>query len=690
MTNFIKPGLVFLCTVFHLFSYGQEKKNRTSVSIYTTTIKVGVYNEPPEIFIDADGNPKGVFIDLLEYIAKKQDLDIEYVRSEWPTLIDQLKTGEIDVLPNMSYTKERDSLFLLNELPILTSWLEIYSGKDARINSILDLNNKKVGVLKNSVVQEYLQKTVKKNSNLDIQPVMFPDYSGMVTAIQNKKIDAFFADRFFRYSKVPMDNVHSTGVAFHPICVHFAFARNEGNKPLVNIFDTEIADLRTTSGSAYFKSVNRWIGGYFGNYIPSYLDWIIVALFVFLLFALIYVLIGRNKIRIKNNSLRLSNETLVKAIDEARESNKMKTAFLQNVSHEIRTPMNGIIGFMNLLKEPNLEPETRNEFIELLNQSGKRLLNTVDEIVEISKIESGIEKINMTVTNVEEVLLYFIQFYSPQANEKSIALQLVEERDSVNAQLIQTDKKKLEGILTSLLNNAIKFTEKGSVEIGNYIEKERLVFYVKDTGVGIPADRTKVIFDRFVQADCSINRSHEGVGLGLTIAKGYVEALNGKIWVDSQEGKGSTFYFSIPYSKAIHQNGEIDVVRVNTSNETILLVEDDETNFLYCKYVLQREGFNVVHVIDGVRAVESIRNNSGISLVLMDIKMPVMDGFEATRKIRQFNETIPVIVQTAHSFVRDRERAFNAGCNDYITKPVSSEKLISTIKKHLAAVYISR
>ncbi|WP_291861247.1 PAS domain S-box protein [Marinilabilia sp.] len=244
-----------------------------------------------------------------------------------------------------------------------------------------------------------------------------------------------------------------------------------------------------------------------------------------------------------------TREELVVAKEKAEESDRLKTAFLLNFSHEIRTPMNGILGFLKLLDEPDLDSDTQKEFIALVNQGGQRLLDTVNDIVEISKIESGVRDLKYSKVDIREVLNYHYQFYQPRAKEKELSYRLRLDGLSSEDECLETDRTKLDGILTNLLNNAFKFTESGSIELGCGRENHRFVFYVKDTGPGIPADRFDQIFERFVKADMSLTCGHEGLGLGLSLAKGNVKALDGKIWLSSEVGEGSTFYFSIPGEK---------------------------------------------------------------------------------------------------------------------------------------------
>jgi PAS domain S-box-containing protein len=239
-------------------------------------------------------------------------------------------------------------------------------------------------------------------------------------------------------------------------------------------------------------------------------------------------------------------QRLIEAKEKAEESDRLKSAFLQNMSHEIRTPMNGILGFMELLKEPDLSGEEKEKYIDIIDKSGERLLNTINNIIELSRIESGQTELHLAEVKTNEVLQYYLEFFTPRASANKLKLNLLTQVDE-HESVIVTDRRILESIITNLVNNAIKFTPAGSIEFGSYRENNHLVFFVRDTGIGIPNDRIDAIFQRFVQADLNLSRPHEGSGLGLSIVKAYVDLIQGKIWVESATGKGSTFRFSIPY-----------------------------------------------------------------------------------------------------------------------------------------------
>jgi PAS domain S-box-containing protein len=391
---------------------------------------------------------------------------------------------------------------------------------------------------------------------------------------------------------------------------------------------------------------------------------------------------------IRDISQRIKIETdLIEAKEKAEESDRLKTAFLTNMSHEIRTPMNGILGFTELLKEPNLKSDDIQDYIQIIQISGTRMLNTINNIVDISKIESGLIQINISETNINEKMEFTYKFFKPEVEFKGLQFSL-KNGLTTKESIIKTDNEKVYGILTNLVKNAIKFTYEGSINIGYNKKGEFLEFYIKDTGVGIPENQKKLIFERFRQGSESHSRYYEGSGLGLSIAKSYVEMLGGKIWVESQEGKGSAFYFSIPYNAVSEKETEIintdstEYKEVSLSNLKILVVEDDEISYSLLTRMLQKISKEVLHAITGMEAIEACRNNPDLDLILMDIRMPVMDGNEATCQIRQFNKDVIIIAQTAYAFSNDKEKAIEAGSNDYISKPINMTLLYELIKKH--------
>ena len=392
--------------------------------------------------------------------------------------------------------------------------------------------------------------------------------------------------------------------------------------------------------------------------------------------------------------LKREKEELIKAKVQAEEGDRLKTAFLANMSHEIRTPINGIIGFAELLKMPDLDQDSQDQYISIIEKSGDRMLNIINDIISLSKVDSGQMGISISRTNINEQLDFIYAFFKKEVEQKGIKL-IYEKSLLENEAYIDTDREKVYAVLTNLVKNAIKFTQSGSIEIGCNIEPgrsvtepEELEFFVKDTGVGIQSDQLNIIFERFRQGSELLSRNYEGAGLGLSISKAYVEMLGGKIWTNSVLGQGSTFYFTLPYvtyteNKIQKRKTVKKKVRENNINDLkILIAEDDENSEKLLEVFVQNYCVEILIAKTGWEAVDICHKYPELDLVLMDIKLPEMDGYEATRQIRYFNKNLVIIAQTAFAQRGDRETALAAGCNDYISKPIKKDLLASMIKKH--------
>lgn len=381
------------------------------------------------------------------------------------------------------------------------------------------------------------------------------------------------------------------------------------------------------------------------------------------------------------------NNELQKAKIKAEESDKLKSAFLANMSHEIRTPMNGIMGFTELLKAENISSEEHKNYLEIIEKSGIRLLSIINDIVDISKIEAGQMKVSHSTTNVDHQMQYIYTFFKPEAQEKGI--QLILKKSSVDDQtIISTDCEKLYAILINLVKNAIKYTVKGTIEFGYEVKGDYIEFFVKDTGIGISKNRQKAIFERFIQADFNDKMARQGAGLGLSIAKAYVELLGGKIWVESEPDKGSTFYFTLPDTIQSEENDITqNVIPIHQEpceikNLKILVTEDDNISRMLILKVLEQFGSEILIAQTGLEAVEICRNNPDLDLILMDIQMPLMNGHEATKEIRKFNTEVIILAQTAFALEGDKAKTLEAGCNGYISKPIKKEELANLLQHY--------
>jgi len=391
-----------------------------------------------------------------------------------------------------------------------------------------------------------------------------------------------------------------------------------------------------------------------------------------------------------------SEKELIEAKVKAEESDRLKTSFLANMSHEIRTPMNGILGFTELLKKPHLSGSEQQEYIGIIEKSGARMLNIINDIVNIAKVEAGQMEISVAAIDINDLLDEVSNFFKREAEIKKLKINTFKPLAEKEA-IIHTDREKLIAILTNLVKNAIKFTDDGLIEIGYSKKDDFLEFFVKDTGIGIPVEQRGFIFDRFRQGSESLSRNYEGAGLGLSISRAYIEMLGGEIWVDSNyvsnEGtesvteKGSVLCFNIPYNQARMEKTLRIPAKKDTEKENqlfnlkLLIAEDDRISQKLIEISTGTIAREIITVATGTDAVEACRKNPDIDLILMDIKMPGMDGYEATREIRTFNNRVAIIAQTAYALSGERARAIEAGCDDYISKPLDLDLLIKLIKK---------
>lgn len=383
-------------------------------------------------------------------------------------------------------------------------------------------------------------------------------------------------------------------------------------------------------------------------------------------------------------------ENLKQAKSEAEESDRLKTAFLANMSHEIRTPMNSIIGFSNLLNDPDLKQDKKDQYLQHIFQSSNLLLNLIDDIIDISKIEAGQIAINPQTCNLNETLKDLFFSTRETLKNKSIEMRLNLPKDS-DAYTLKTDPYRLRQVITNLIGNAIKFTDSGYVELGYTIRNadQKLVaeFFVKDSGIGIPKDKQNIIFDRFRQVDDSRSRKYGGTGLGLAISKRLVDLLGGNIWVESEPNKGSEFYFSLPFTNGIPEIVETPLPfianKYDWSDKIILIAEDENSNFELLKASLQRTKTKLVRAVDGEEAVNYVKSHSKIDLILMDIRMPRMNGYDATRIIKSLKPHIPIISITAFAMSEDENKSIEAGCDQYISKPIRPSVLLEVISKFL-------
>jgi len=386
---------------------------------------------------------------------------------------------------------------------------------------------------------------------------------------------------------------------------------------------------------------------------------------------------------------RLYEEELIKSREEAEKADKLKTIFLANMSHELRTPMNGIVGFAEMLQN-QISQSKKEQYLKIIVNSSKQLLKIITDIVDISKIETGEIETFQTSFSLFQLFQELYNYYTEYlANRNKLNIKLDFKFNLPDKiEKIIADENKLRQVITNLLNNAVKFTDSGNISFGCSLNNNFIEFYISDTGIGIIPEDKDVVFECFRQVDSPTRKKYGGNGLGLAIAKGFVKAMGGIIYLKSEKDKGSTFYFTIPYIPDIDSD-KVEEFKASYGSDlpwektNLLVVEDDLTCLNLIQAMLEETGIKINHAITGLEAVKECRKNPLIDLVLMDMRLPEMDGYEATKRIKEFRPELPIIAQTAHALSEDRKKCLAAGCNDYLVKPVNQEILFNTIAKFL-------
>jgi len=399
---------------------------------------------------------------------------------------------------------------------------------------------------------------------------------------------------------------------------------------------------------------------------------------------------GTLAVTVDISEVKRKEKELIETKEKAQEADRLKSSFLANMSHEIRTPMNAIVGFSELLTRPKIAEAKKQKYLDLIRKSGKNLVSLIDDIIDLAKIEAQQLKIAKTNVNLNKVFKHVYDSFVPKLGiDKDEPIELSYQINNENqTYLLLTDENRLIQILNNLVGNAVKYTTQGEVEFGFEVSEKEVDIWVRDTGIGIADDKKNLIFEQFRQGDESFARKYGGTGLGLAISKLLVELLGGQIWFESVLHKGTCFHFTLPYQKSemaiVERTDDGDTQVYNFDGETILVAEDDDVNFLYIEEVLDDCNVNILRATDGFQILDVLNNHPNINLILMDIQMPGMNGYEAAKMIKKDEKDVHIIAQTAYAMAEDKQKAFDSGCDAYISKPINPLTLVQTINQFLS------
>ncbi len=387
-----------------------------------------------------------------------------------------------------------------------------------------------------------------------------------------------------------------------------------------------------------------------------------------------------NIIKQRNEELEKQNKELKILKEAAEESSRLKTSFLQNISHEIRTPLNGIIGFSNIITRPNQDPEKLKLYTNMITSSSHKLLEIITDVIEIAQLSTNQMEVHYSRIGILDLIDSLIEEFSSRAMEKGLSFEIINQIPK-HIQ-ITTDVEKFKRIIYHLIDNAIKFTHKGKVEVYCQLIDNNIQFSVSDTGIGISAEMQSTIFEPFRQVELDIHRSYGGNGLGLSLIKAYTHLLNGTIELKSEINIGSTFTIKTPISAEQTEQSRSIIKPSQHTIKTILIAEDEYVNFQYLNEILSDSGYDIIYANNGQEAVEICQNNSSVDFILMDIKMPIMDGYTAAQLIKSINPKLPIVAQTAYAFEIEKDR-FGSVFDGYLTKPILHNDLFHSIEKFL-------
>ncbi|HOO71693.1 MAG TPA: ATP-binding protein [Spirochaetota bacterium] len=517
-------------------------------------LTVGLYENSPKVFTDENGKPSGIFIDIIAYTAGKEGWELKYVPGTWDEGLSRLEKGEIDIMPDVAYSAEREKKYSFNKVQVLSSWYQAYARKGSGIHSILDLNGKRIIVLKKSVQQEAFNR-FSSGFGLNMDIVSVSDYKTMFEMLSMGEADAGITNQFYGSVHARKYGLADTAIVFAPSSLFFATKRNT-NVNLLNAIDRDLAELKKDTGSLYYHSLRKWTSEEIPFSIPSWLKFIVLAAGAGLLLSMGGSFILKHQVNVRTRELKEINAEmeqrivertaeLAEAMERAQDADRLKSAFLATMSHELRTPLNSIIGFTGIMLQglagPLNNEQTRQ--LSMVQNSASHLLSLINDILDISKIEAGQLETRSEPFDMREAIESSLRTVMPQAEKKGLPLEAVIASD---VGMLKSDRRRIEQILINLMGNAVKFTDKGTIRVECRTENGWLVTAVSDTGIGIESREMEKLFLPFRQIDTGLARRHEGTGLGLSICKRLVEMLGGTIGVESEIGKGSTFTFWLP------------------------------------------------------------------------------------------------------------------------------------------------
>ncbi|MFA5905391.1 MAG: ATP-binding protein [Desulfobacula sp.] len=521
-------------------------------------VRVGIYENAPKIFTTEEGQPAGIFVDIIRHIADIEGWDLQFVHGTWTEGLDRLEKGDIDLMPDVAYTTAREKIYAFHKVPALSDWFQVYAKKGSGIKSIVDLAGKRILVLDRSVQQEAFEQLVQ-GFGFNISLTSLPDYNTIFEQVAAGKADAAITNRFYGLTHSGKYGLEDTAIVFNPTKLFFAAPQRHGDNQLLGIIDNHLDRYKQDPQSIYYVSLARWTSEKVIFTLPAWVKITGLVIGVALIMSLFGSMALKHQVNTRTRELqdinremetRIEKRTaeLAVATKKAQAADHLKSAFLASMSHELRTPLNSIIGFTGILLQGLAGPlnDEQKKQLLMVQNSSRHLLALINDVLDISKIEADQLSLSFGSFELKPSIEKTVKLVTPLAEKKGLALELDIAEDITTA---NTDQRRLEQIILNLLNNAVKFTEKGLIRIVCKTDQDHYILSVSDTGIGIESKEISGLFQPFHQIDTGLSRKHEGTGLGLSICKKLIVMMGGTIDVRSQLNEGSTFTIRFPKNR---------------------------------------------------------------------------------------------------------------------------------------------
>ncbi|WP_420572707.1 response regulator [Kordia sp.] len=627
-------------------------------------LNVGIYiNYPPYEFVNTNGEIDGILLDYFELLEDKIEHKFnKKFYTDWNSLVTSAEKGQIDIILEIQNTEERRK-YLTFTKPIFVGNHVIITKTNSNINTLQQLKGKKIAVGRSYAIEEYLTKNYS-----DVTLILKKNEQEGLEAVVNSEADAFIGlESISNYLiqkedikglviKEPINYENELGIAISNQKPVLATIINKGNNAITleeknNILNKWLYNIVTP----FHQKATFW------EVLLSILGFLVIVFF-----GLSYYL--------KKQVIKRT-KALAEAKSIAERSNTLKTLFLQNISHEVRTPLNSIIGFTNFLKQKNVSEEEKEEYINTILQESDNLTKVLNNVIEISELTTQTIVPNYQIINIHKELKILAEIYTAKATHKNLSFNFIEAKNQQET-YIRTDKVRLTKGISNILNNAIKFTKKGGVQFQYEIHKDQIEIEISDTGIGIHPEKFNTIFDEFYQEEKELSKKYDGLGIGLSIAKENIRSLGGEIQLKANTPNGSIFTILVP-KENFTDDDQIRTPKTIDTSIKILIAEDMKLNYIVLQKVLDsviKNDKEIVWAKNGQEAIDCLKE-SNFDIVFMDIKMPILNGYEATKQIKEKYPNIPVIAQTAYAHEEDINRAIDIGFDGYLTKPLNTNAL---------------